>query len=230
MPRTKQVSDEALLAAAREVFVAQGYGGSTRAIARRAGVSEAVLYQRHRTKLDLFFAAMVPPPFEVTRLVAREGRAPDVPRELESIALAVMAYFRGVMPMLMQLVTHPAFSLDELTARHADMPVVGLHAAVAGHLRRWRRARAVGVGPRAIDVAVLTLVAALHSLALFERLGVHGGAMTDELVRGVARVVASSLQPAASRRTRGGRRPGTGLRTRGGRRPGTGLRTQGGRP
>ena len=49
MGRTKVVSDEAVLRAARDVFVEQGFGASTREGARRAGISEAVLYQRHRT-------------------------------------------------------------------------------------------------------------------------------------------------------------------------------------
>jgi AcrR family transcriptional regulator len=206
MARPKQVSDEALLAAAREVFVAEGYGGSTRAIAKRAGVSEAVLFQRHQTKLGLFFAAMVPPPFDVTRLVAERGRRLEVGRGLEAIAVQVMAYFRGIMPVLMQLVTHPSFSLEQLAARHADMPLRGLHAAVVGYLAEQRRRGAIEAGPTALAVAALTLVATLHSLALFERMGAHGGAMTDAVVRDVARLVVAGLRPPARPPAKGGRR------------------------
>jgi AcrR family transcriptional regulator len=205
MSRPKQLSDEALLAAAREVFVAKGYGGSTRAIARRAGVSEAVLYQRHRTKLDLFFAAMVPPPFDLTSRVAERGRGAELGRGLEAMALQVMAYFRGIMPVLMQLVTHPSFSLEQLAARHAEMPLHKLHAAVAGHLEEQRRRGTVGGSRKALDLAALTLVAALHSLALFERMGAHGGAMTDDVVCGVARLVVAGLRPKTGPRASGGR-------------------------
>jgi AcrR family transcriptional regulator len=60
MGRRKLVEDDALLAVAREAFVERGIAASTRDIARRAGISEAVIYQRHPTKADLFFAAMVP--------------------------------------------------------------------------------------------------------------------------------------------------------------------------
>jgi AcrR family transcriptional regulator len=48
MGRNKQVSDEAVLEAAKAVFVEQGFGASTREVARRAGISEAVLYQRYK--------------------------------------------------------------------------------------------------------------------------------------------------------------------------------------
>jgi AcrR family transcriptional regulator len=206
MGRRKRISDEALLAAAREVFVAEGFGGSTRAIARRAGVSEAVLFQRHRTKLDLFFAAMVPPPLDLARLVPEAGHEQGAGRGLETIALEVMAYFRGIMPVLMQLVTHPAFSLAGLAARHADMPLHGLAAAVTGYLNEQRRRHAIDASARDIDLAVLTLVAALHSLALFERMGMHGGAMADEVERGVAREVTASLGVTRSASMKGGRR------------------------
>ena len=110
MGRTKQVSDEAVLTAAREVFVEKGFGASTREIARRAGTSEAVLYQRHKTKLDLFFAAMIPPPFD--RDDPRAGVTDlGLAAELEGLGVEIMAYFRTAMPVLLQLVTQ----LQEVT-------------------------------------------------------------------------------------------------------------------
>ncbi|HEY3835379.1 MAG TPA: helix-turn-helix domain-containing protein, partial [Bryobacteraceae bacterium] len=65
MGRNKTVSDEDLLGIARETFVEKGFAASTREIARRAGVSEGVLFQRFATKEDLFFAAMIPPAADV---------------------------------------------------------------------------------------------------------------------------------------------------------------------
>src|ERR1035438_5507653 len=53
MGRNKSISDDDLLAAARRVFVEQGYAASTREIARRAGVSEGLIFQRFQTKEDL---------------------------------------------------------------------------------------------------------------------------------------------------------------------------------
>jgi Bacterial regulatory proteins, tetR family len=62
MGRRKLIEDHDLLAVARDVFVKRGFAASTREIARRAGISEAIIYQRHATKVHLFFAAMVPLP------------------------------------------------------------------------------------------------------------------------------------------------------------------------
>ena len=56
MPRPRLIDDATLLAAAREVFVEKGVGATTREVARYAGVSEGVIFQRYATKADLFFA------------------------------------------------------------------------------------------------------------------------------------------------------------------------------
>ena len=50
MPRPRRIDDATLLAAAREVFVAKGAAATTREVARRAGVSEGVIFQRYKTK------------------------------------------------------------------------------------------------------------------------------------------------------------------------------------
>ena len=70
MGRRKTVSDADLLAAARGEFVKLGSAASTRDIARRAGVSESVLFQRFTSKAELFFAAMVPPAVDVEAVLA----------------------------------------------------------------------------------------------------------------------------------------------------------------
>ena len=60
MGRRKKIEDRELLAAAREVFTERGLVGSSKEIARKAGVSEAALFQRYGTRDKLFFAAMMP--------------------------------------------------------------------------------------------------------------------------------------------------------------------------
>jgi hypothetical protein len=58
MPRSKTISDERLLAVARQVFVSQGYQSPVAQIARRAGVSEATVFKRFDSKKQLFDMAM----------------------------------------------------------------------------------------------------------------------------------------------------------------------------
>ena len=58
MPRPVSIHDDAILDAASKVFLAHGYQAGTAEIARRAGVSEGLLFKRFRTKTELFLAAM----------------------------------------------------------------------------------------------------------------------------------------------------------------------------
>jgi AcrR family transcriptional regulator len=197
MGRRKLVEDDELLAVAREVFVEQGIAASTRQIARRAGISEAVIYQRHPTKAHLFFAAMVPPALNVEDLLSVPADDLNVVEQLEKIALGMMGYFREVVPILMPLVTHPEFDLDKFAQRHPDSPFGGMHLGLHRYLESQRehgRIAAENVGP-----AALTLFAALHSLAFLERLGVHGGKFDEALIRAMVRSLWTGLAPGATR-------------------------------
>jgi len=58
MSRPVAIQDNAILQAARAVFLKHGYRASTLDVARKAGVSEGSLFKRFRTKTELFLAAM----------------------------------------------------------------------------------------------------------------------------------------------------------------------------
>lgn len=191
MGRRKLVEDDELLAVAREVFVEKGIAASAREIARRAGISEAVIYQRHPTKAHLFFAAMVPPALNVQDLLAAPANDLSVLEQLEGIALGMMEYFREVVPILMLLVTHPEFDLEKFAQRHPDSPFGRVHLGLIQYLESQREggrivAENVGTG-------ALTLFAALHSLAFLERLGVHDGKFDEAIIRAVVRSLWTGL-------------------------------------
>jgi AcrR family transcriptional regulator len=189
----KLVEDDALLAVAREAFVERGIAVRTRDIARRAGISEAVIYQRHPTKAHLFFAAMVPPAPNVDDLFSAPANDLSVPEQLEGIALGMMRYFREVVPILMRLVTHREFDVETFAQRHPDSPFGRMHLGLIQYLefqRKRGRIVAEHVGP-----AALTLFAALHSLAFLERLGVHGGTFDDAVIRAMVRALWTGLAP-----------------------------------
>jgi AcrR family transcriptional regulator len=193
MGRRKLVEDDELLAVAREAFVERGIAARTRDIARRAGISEAVIYQRHPTKAHLFFAAMVPPASNVEELFSAPASDLSVLEQLEGIALGMMRYFREVVPILMRLVTHPEFDLETFARRHPDSPFGRMHLGLIQYLESQRergRIVAENVGP-----AALTLFAALHSLAFLERLGVHGGTFDDAVIRAMVHSLWTGLAP-----------------------------------
>jgi AcrR family transcriptional regulator len=97
------ITDGELLDAARAVFLEHGTGATTARIAKRARVSESVIFHRHKTKEALFLAvlereAQVPPIIEA--LGARVGKG-SVIHLLEDVGLAVIEQGRAMAPFFM---------------------------------------------------------------------------------------------------------------------------------
>ena len=187
MGRRKRIEDDELLAIARDVFVEDGFGASTREIARRAKVSEAILFQRFRTKPELFFAAMVPPAPDVEAILAAPQAEIGPGVQLEEIAVRVLEYFRKITPVLIPLMAHPGFDYEEFTRRSPESPLNRLIEALLGWLGEMEAAGATE--KRRADTAAMTLLTSLLCLALLERMGVHGGETDEADVRDVARLV-----------------------------------------
>ena len=193
MGRPKQIQDEDLLATARKLFVRDGIGVSTRAIAREGGISEGVIYQRFPTKPDLFFAAMVPPVPDLDVLLRSSASIGDPCEQLEEIALALLDHFREVMPILLRLVTHPSFEPQGFAERHANSPSPSLESALTRHLESERERGRLEIEDAA--AAAELLVEALHTRALHERLEGRGARRSDERVRAMVRALWSGLGP-----------------------------------
>ncbi len=58
MGRPRTISDDAILEAARAVFMRDGTQATTAGVAREAGVSEGTIFKRFRTKTELFQTAL----------------------------------------------------------------------------------------------------------------------------------------------------------------------------
>lgn len=182
-----------MLAAAREVFLKHGVFGSTKEIARRAGISEAALFKRFSTKAQLFMAAMAPPAPGIDAIVARVA-AMKSPREaLHALSEAVLDYFRTAIPMILPLVSHPTFGAAELPRNFETSAATSLLRAVATYLGNENaRGRLRVKDPLA---ASAILVSALHSVALFEIMGFHGGTMPKAGVRSLVDALWHGLEP-----------------------------------
>lgn len=172
-PRTK--SNEELLAAAREVFLAHGVFGSTREIARRAGISEAALFKRFSTKAQLFMAAMAPPEPGIDAIVNRARRTKAPLRALQILSEGILDYFRVAIPLILPLVGPTTFTAADAPKNFDTNAASALVRAVALYLRdETARKRLDAKDPLG---AAGILVAALHSIVLFEIMGFHDGAM-----------------------------------------------------
>jgi AcrR family transcriptional regulator len=104
MARTAAITDQQILDAARDAFLAEGFQASTIEIARRAGVAHGTLFKRFATKDDLFRAALGLPPdpdwFVGLANSAGQGNLHD---NLETLVQHIMASFAEILPRLVAL-------------------------------------------------------------------------------------------------------------------------------
>lgn len=193
MGRHKTIRDEQLLQYAREVFLEGGAFGSTKEIARRAGVSEATLFKRYPTKAALFLAAMVPQQVDIEAVIHSFTEETDPRRVLTEIGLRILAYFRTIIPVVMHLITNPSISMSDVNAHFRGKPVVELSEALAAHMKDATSRGVVKVDtPRA---TAGLFVAAIHSLAAFELMEIHGGKNMDSLVKPFVEALWSGIAP-----------------------------------
>jgi len=208
-PRTK--SDADLLSAARAAFIERGASASTRDIARRAGVSEAVLFQRFGTKAELLLAAMAPPAHHVATSGATGRAGRDGRRRLSRLVRELVEYFREATPVLIPLMSQPGFDFEAFARRH---PEASLSALRRDLVERLAAERAAGrLGPVAPGAAALLVISLAQTVALFERLGAHGGRMPDAIIEAAAGCLWEGFGPRKAAGQPLARRP-RGARTR----------------
>jgi AcrR family transcriptional regulator len=171
MARPRSISDERLLDAARAVFIEQGAEASTRRVAEVAGVSEAVLFQRFRTKQDLFFAAMMPRPMAVSTVLGElpEAGAAAAMRHLVEIGQVLSVAIQAALPRTLRAALHPAYPKVLETAHQTAGPdsFVDALAERLGRLKA-RGDLKPGADPHQTAQALVEL---LHGLALAVALG-----------------------------------------------------------
>ncbi|MCC5638033.1 TetR/AcrR family transcriptional regulator [Nostoc sp. CHAB 5844] len=104
MARKPKITNQQILEAAREVFLQQGFGGSTVEIAQLAGISEASIFKRFSTKEELFFAAMGLPerPLWIKELENLCGTG-NLKENLIQVCLQILEFYSEVLPRFMML-------------------------------------------------------------------------------------------------------------------------------
>jgi AcrR family transcriptional regulator len=141
MARTPKITNEEILAAAREIFLAQGFGASTLEIAERAGISEASIFKRFTTKQALFLAAIgvTEMPKWVKALPSKIPTA-NIKTELTDICSEMLAFYLEVMPRVMMMMTPstlpPLIQSPPPPVRDSQLLAEFLERAIErGHLR-----------------------------------------------------------------------------------------------
>ncbi len=182
MPRKKNTSDATIINAARATFLSDGIGASTKTIARFAGVSEGVLFQRFGSKQNLFFLAMRMPPPDLSHAVEASKAAPDHRVALLILARAILDYLRTVIPSLMLVMAHPlstkVFQQHTGHAHELMLERFGLAETLENCFATYVDNQAL----RPRDYATVTdiLLSSLITRALHEQIGLDETDDTDE--------------------------------------------------
>lgn len=198
MSRPKSIETEDILAIARDVFLAEGGLGSTKEIARRAGISEPALFKRFGTKNALFFAALAPPKADVAAIFAPAEAEKDPQRALHLLARGLLSYYRLAIPRMLPLINHPAVGPEVLRKRINDVGAFHLDVVLASYLKAQHVAGRIHA-PN-IQAATGLLVAMLHAIVVFEAMGVHGGRLPERALAAMLDTLWSGFAPKARAR------------------------------
>lgn len=148
--RPPSIREEVLLDAARDVFRDEGHSATTAKIAKRAGVSEGILFYRYKSKEALLAAVIdreIQPP-EALRDVARLAGQGTVSGNLDLLVESLLDAVSRAHPFLELAITSPASSKIHalVFAKTRKAPPQRMVELLAGYLDeeiRLGRARVV---------------------------------------------------------------------------------------
>jgi AcrR family transcriptional regulator len=199
MGRPKTIETGELLAIARNVFRQHGHTATTRDVAKSAGISQAVLYQRFKSKDDLFFAALTHQAPSLAALSEIDAAAHEPRAYLAIFAARAKDHFRNIMPSLLSVAAHPKYGQEMMGQIHRHNRAGEVAAMLVLRLHSWRQAGKIRpVDPRAFSHA---LIHALHSMAMVEVLSGEPGTPTrPRELAGFIDVFWHGLKPKPARR------------------------------
>ncbi|HYD40898.1 MAG TPA: helix-turn-helix domain-containing protein [Anaeromyxobacter sp.] len=207
MGRHKVVSDDDVLAAARRIFRERGHTASTRDVARVAGVSQAVLYQRFGSKEQLFFRAMAPTAPDLEEMLGPAEPEGEAHAYVRAVVERLAAYFSELLPVAIQLMLHPSFELETLHRFEHLNADARLAAALTRRLQGFERRGELAPGSAAAAATLITTLA--HDLGLRSVLSPREAASGRRELGRMIDVIWSGVAPAGARAARGARARGT---------------------
>jgi AcrR family transcriptional regulator len=107
--RPPTITDAQILEAARAVFLERGFSATTQEVATRAGVAAGSVFNRFKTKAELFQAAMLPQLDDPGWLLSLERRVRqgDLKETLCEVGLEAIGFFRQILPLIMMHWSNP---------------------------------------------------------------------------------------------------------------------------
>ena len=171
MARTRSISNEQILSAAREIFMEQGIEAKTSEIARHAGVSEGTIFARFKTKEALFIEAMAMPttPPWMASLDDKVGKG-ALREQIEGQGNDMLAFFLELIPKMSMAMSHSHEIRQKIMRQKASPPVVAIKRISSYFEREQRIGR---LGPCDPEILARALMGALHHFAFAELHGIN---------------------------------------------------------
>ena len=168
MGRPKTIEDSALLEIARKIFRERGHSASTRDIAEAAGISEAIIYQRFKTKDALFIAALTRHAPSLNAISEINAAKHGPKSYLALFAARTKDHFRQAMPSILTHAAHPKYGKEMMGQIHRHNRAGEISAMLCLRLLAWQQAGLI----RPMDPRVFahTFLHALHTMAMVELL------------------------------------------------------------
>ena len=166
MGRPKLIEDHELLKIARVVFRDHGHTATTRLVAKAAGISQAALYKRFKTKDELFIAALTlnAPNLGALSEIRTAGRSPQA--YLSIFAARAKDHFRQAIPSILSHAAHPKYGKEMMGQIHRHNRAGEIAAMLVLRLETWRKEGLTRkIPPRVFAHA---FIHALHSMAMVE--------------------------------------------------------------
>jgi len=168
MARTPSIRDETILEAARAVFLARGIQATTAEVAEHAGVSEGTLFNRFKSKDELFRAAMVSHAELIPWVATLEERIGKgrVREHLVDLGLRIIEFFRALMPFMMMAMSNPGpDGLPRVLSQPDPPPAMAIRKLAAYFEAEIRAGRIRKTNPQVLARAFL---GGLQSFVFFE--------------------------------------------------------------
>lgn len=177
MARTRTISDERILDAAREVFLEQGLEGTTVEIAKRAKISEGTIFKRFETKEQLFLAAMaIELPVWLKRSWAEAGVHP-LRESLRMVCEALIEFFKEMIPRMTMIMAKSGKTPKEMFGPDEAPPLRAIKA-LSIYLRQEQRLGRLG--DRDVEILARMIISACHHYAFIEFIGTNSAFQIEQ--------------------------------------------------
>lgn len=198
--RPRTIDEQAIIAAARDVFLERGFSATTAEVARRAGVSEGSIFNRFGSKRALFQHAMqmsIGQELWLTGLADRVGTG-DVRAHLAAVLVLGIDFFRRMMPLIMMGWSNPGATghKDKAAAGASHGPQVVI-APLAAYLQaEMERGRLKASDPHILAQMLLSGMSHYAFLAVLQEKQGHAPSQSVEhYAEGLVDVLWNGVSP-----------------------------------